>query len=262
MRIGRLLPLVAAAGLLLAARAGLAASGDVLPPVNQRFADGNVTEEPNFQRHVSPLFGRLGCNGRSCHGSFQGRGGFRLSLFGYDFKADHEELLKGDPKRANADKPLESLILVKPTDADMHEGGLRYKKGGWEYHVFRRWLEGGAKFDEADQQKLVTLDVQPAEILFASLGETVQLKAVAVWPHGTREDVTPLCRFQSNDDQVATIDQQGVVTAAKPGDTHVVAFYDKAVVPVPVVRPVFRTSAPTSSMPPTPASRPTPRMRR
>ena len=39
--------------------------------------------------------GRLGCNGRACHGSFQGQGGFRLSLFGYDFKADHEALLGG-----------------------------------------------------------------------------------------------------------------------------------------------------------------------
>ncbi|HEX5104864.1 MAG TPA: hypothetical protein VFV87_13685, partial [Pirellulaceae bacterium] len=111
----------------LASRAALA-EGEALPPVNERYAKDDVSEEPDFQRHVSPLFGRLGCNGRSCHGSFQGRGGFRLSLFGYDFKADHDELLKGEPLRANKDKPLESLILVKPTDADMHEGGLRYKQ--------------------------------------------------------------------------------------------------------------------------------------
>src|SRR5438477_1703664 len=99
-----------------------AAAPQELLPVSQRFAPDDVTEEPSFQRHVSPLFGRLGCNGRSCHGSFQGRGGFRLSLFGYDFHADHEELLKGDPIRANKDKPLESQILTKPTDADLHEG--------------------------------------------------------------------------------------------------------------------------------------------
>jgi hypothetical protein len=34
---------------------------------------------------VGPLLGRLGCNGRACHGSFQGQGGFQLSLFGYDY---------------------------------------------------------------------------------------------------------------------------------------------------------------------------------
>src|SRR5262245_13204616 len=146
MRIGRLsICLLTIAAFASVGSAASPATNEARPQVKQRFANSEVTEEPNFQRHVSPLFGRLGCNGRSCHGSFQGRGGFRLSLFGYDFKADHEELLKGDPKRANAEKPLDSLILVKPTDADMHEGGLRYEKGGWEYHIFRRWLEAGAK---------------------------------------------------------------------------------------------------------------------
>jgi hypothetical protein len=252
MRIGRLLPLVAAAGLLLAGRASLAASGDVLPPVNQRFADSNVGEEPSFQKHVSPLFGRLGCNGRSCHGSFQGRGGFRLSLFGYDFKADHEELLKGDPKRANSEKPLESLILVKPTDADMHEGGQRYKPDGWEYHVFRRWLEAGAKYDEKEAQRIVNLEVTPAEILFSRPGETVQLKAVAVWPDGTREDVTCLCRFTSNSEQVAAINADGLVSATDPGDTHVVVAYDSAVIAVPVIRPVSQLTGSSYPSVPTP----------
>ena len=51
-----------------------------------------AADAPDFQRHVVPLLGRLGCNGRSCHGSFQGQGGFRLSLFGYDFQADHDAL--------------------------------------------------------------------------------------------------------------------------------------------------------------------------
>ena len=211
---------------------------EVLPPVNVRFANDKIEEEPNFQRHVSPLFGRLGCNGRSCHGSFQGRGDFRLSLFGYDFKADHDELLKGDPQRANAKAPLESLILVKPTDADMHEGGERYKKGGWEYNLFRRWLEAGAKFEEKDVQKLVNLEVTPNEILFQKAGEKVQLKAIAVWPDGTREDVTCISRYQSNSDQVATITTDGLVTATEPGDTHVVISYDNAVIAVPVIRPV------------------------
>ncbi|MCA9224626.1 MAG: hypothetical protein KDA47_03410, partial [Planctomycetales bacterium] len=68
------------------------AADEILPPIDQRFADLNGEETPDFQRHVSPLFGRLGCNGRSCHGSFQGRGGFRLSLFGYDFQADLDAL--------------------------------------------------------------------------------------------------------------------------------------------------------------------------
>ncbi|MFN9717884.1 MAG: hypothetical protein ACK58L_04265, partial [Planctomycetota bacterium] len=62
------------------------------PSVVQRYAAADAAESPDFQKHVVPRLGKLGCNGRACHGSFQGRGGFRLSLFGYDFKADHDEL--------------------------------------------------------------------------------------------------------------------------------------------------------------------------
>src|SRR6188508_3321952 len=83
---------------VLAAIVGLStsltiASADELPPANKRFAGAEGAEVPSFQRHVIPLLGRLGCNGRACHGSFQGQGGFRLSLFGYDFAVDHQSLL-------------------------------------------------------------------------------------------------------------------------------------------------------------------------
>ena len=52
----------------------VAAADDVLPRIDQRFAKAQGDETPDFQKHVMPLFGRLGCNGRACHGSFQGRG--------------------------------------------------------------------------------------------------------------------------------------------------------------------------------------------
>ena len=76
-----------------------------LEPVSRRFAPADVKETPSFRRHVVPLLGKLGCNGRACHGSFQGRGGFRLSLFGYDFKMDHQQLLAGDEPRVNPQIP-------------------------------------------------------------------------------------------------------------------------------------------------------------
>ncbi|MGE0757788.1 MAG: DUF1549 domain-containing protein [Pirellulaceae bacterium] len=224
--------------LLLAGFATAHGADGVLPTIAQRFASADVQEVPDFQKHVVPLFGRLGCNGRACHGSFQGRGGFRLSLFGYDFQADHDALFDKESPRVDKEQPLDSLILTKPTSEDEHEGGLRYEKGSWQYHALRRWIEGGARFERSEIRKLASLQVVPSEIHFAKTGETVQLQCIAVWADGVREDVTPLCRFQTNDEQVATIDEDGKVTATKVGDTHVVAFYDKAVVPVPVIRPV------------------------
>ncbi|MDB4637762.1 hypothetical protein OAF24_02575, partial [bacterium] len=62
----------------------IALADEISPPASQRYQAADTTETPEFRRHVVPLLSRLGCNGRACHGSFQGQGGFRLSLFGYD----------------------------------------------------------------------------------------------------------------------------------------------------------------------------------
>ncbi|MCO6459118.1 MAG: DUF1549 domain-containing protein [Pirellulaceae bacterium] len=184
------------------------------------------------------MFGRLGCNGRSCHGSFQGQGGFRLSLFGYDFKADHDALLEGDEPRVNRDQPAESLIIAKPTDEGLHEGGQRYELGSWQHHIILRWIAAGANFEAGQIDKLVRLEIEPSELRFTKAGQQAQLRAVAVWEDGSREDVTPLCRFQTNNEQIAKIDENGLVTSNEPGDTHLVVSYDQAVVPIMALRPV------------------------
>jgi hypothetical protein len=224
-----------AASTLLPAQCRAADEPAVMPPVSQRYSDPAAGgETPDFQKHVTPLLGKLGCNGRACHGSFQGRGGFRLSLFGYDFKTDHDELYG----RVDTESAPDSLILQKALMQVQHEGGQRIKPGSWEHHLLQRWVQAGAPPRVEAPPTLQRLEVTPAEILFTAQDQQQQLKAVAVWSDGSREDVTTLCRFQTNDDQVADITQEGLVSAASTGDTHVVAFYDSAVVPVPVIRPV------------------------
>ncbi|MFN4258234.1 MAG: DUF1549 domain-containing protein [Gemmataceae bacterium] len=230
--------------LCLGAGAMPVVAGEVLPPTSQRFVDAQGTETPSFQRHVIPLLGRLGCNGRACHGSFQGQGGFRLSLFGYDFDADHQALVGGAPPRVNVKNPAASLMLRKATRAEPHKGGRLIEAGTWEYHVLRRWIQaGGQGVNEADAD-FVTLEVEPREIVFAQPGQTRQLQVTAVWSDGTREDVTPLCRFRSNDEAVALIDDNGLVKAVGKGDTAVVAFYDNGIVPVQVLLPVTDRTGP------------------
>lgn len=217
--------------------------------IETRFSNAEVDEVPDFQKHVIPLLGRLGCNGRACHGSFQGRGDFQLSLFGYDFSGDHEALMAADTGRVELDDVEESLILAKPIDADMHEGGKRFEKGQWQYRALRNWIAAGAKFEKESFQTLKKLQIQPAEIQFNDDGQTVQLTAIAHWADGTVEDVTPLCRFSTNDDSIAAIDENGHVESGESGDTHVVVYYDNAVVPVPILRPISASSfAPTDSV--------------
>lgn len=223
-----------------------------LPRIDERYAGEAAGEVPDFRQHVVPLVGKLGCNGRACHGSFQGQGGFRLSLFGYDFKADHDALVAGDAPRTNLARPHESLILAKPLEEVDHEGGKRLEKDSWQHRVLVRWIQDGARGLGESAPEFVRLEITPGELVAARKGDTWQLKAVAVWSDGSREDVTPLCRFQSNNDQVATITQSGVVTAMEPGDSHVVAFYDNGVVPVPVLFPVSDKTGPNYPAVPTP----------
>ena len=224
-------------------------------PVAQRYAKLTEDETPDFRKHVIPLAGRLGCNGRACHGSFQGQGGFMLSLFGYDFENDHKQLLgegdSGEP-RVNTKEPAASLVLQKPTMQIHHDGGERMKADTWQYNLLLRWIQSGAPSVSDKTPEFVRLDVTPSEILFAKAGEKVQLNVVAVWSDGSREDVTCLCRFQSNDSQVAEIDEHGQVTASEPGDTHVVVFYDNGVQPIPVIRPVSDQHGPNYPEVPTP----------
>ena len=40
------------------------------------------------------LLSKAGCNAGSCHGSFQGKNGFRLSLFGYEPDVDYAALTR------------------------------------------------------------------------------------------------------------------------------------------------------------------------
>ena len=210
----------------------------IVPSLDKRYGDAKFTETPDFQKHVVPLISRLGCNGRACHGSFQGQGGFRLSLFGYDFKMDHEAL----SERLDTDAPGESYLLEKALTKIEHKGGKIFDENSWEHRVFLNWVKGGAKSLISERPaKLKALEVSPSEFIFTRDAQKTQVKAIAVWDDGTREDVTPLCRFVSNDTSIVEIDHDGELTSqTELGDTHVVLFYDSAVIPIPVIRPVSK----------------------
>ena len=208
-----------------------------IAPLSKRFA-GVSEETPNFQRHIIPLLGQVGCNGRKCHGSFQGRGGFRLSMFGYDFDADYAELLNKKRPRVVTKKPSDSLILQKPTLEVDHGGGQRFEKDSWQYRVLHRWIESGAKNDADLTVKLTKLEVLPAEILFTKQEESQNLKVIAHWSDGSSEDVTCLTRFSSTDDALADVSSTGRVTNLGKGSAFIIASYDNGVTSVPVLRPV------------------------
>ena len=58
-------------------------------------AAASSSQAIDFIRDVEPALTKAGCNMGACHGSFQGRGGFRLSLLGFDPTFDYDALVEG-----------------------------------------------------------------------------------------------------------------------------------------------------------------------
>ena len=208
-------------------------------------------DQPDFQKHIVPLLSRLGCSGRACHGSFQGRGGLRLSLFGYDFRTDHAAFTAAGDNgpRINRKTATDSLVLQKPLLRIPHEGGRRFESDSAAARILQRWIEQGARGTETPAV-LKQLLVQPSEVVFDNSRQVTELTVTAVWENGTTEDVTAFSRFRTNDESVALVDDIGKVTSAGSGDTHVVVFYDNGVTAVPVLRAFPGTATSAESIDP------------
>jgi len=183
------------------------------------------------------LFGRLGCNSGSCHGSFQGKGGFRMSLFGYDPEKDYSALTReGLGRRLNPVDPERSLLLLKATGQVMHEGGKRMEVGSWQYQLLREWIVSGFPRNK-DNGTVKGITITPTEQAFTKPGETAQLTVTARFGDDSEVNITPLCEFRTNNDAVAEVTPLGQVLARQEGDTAIVVVYRGTVFPVRVMVP-------------------------
>lgn len=179
----------------------------------------------DFERHIEPILGRLGCRAGACHGSFDGKGGFRLSLFGGSPTKDFAAMA-GDPatRRIVREAPADSLVLAKPSGRIEHEGGLRLPVDSFEYDLLRRWIADGAKFTPGRGEVRQLRFDSGAARTFAP-GESVLLKVIATFADGETEDVTRFSEFHSRGEAVASVDAAGHLTAAGHGGTSVTASY-------------------------------------
>jgi hypothetical protein len=199
---------------------------------------GTQIDEVDFERHLMGLFGRAGCNAGSCHGSFQGKGGFRLSLFGYEPDKDYLAVTRdGLARRINPVDPDNSLLLLKATGQVEHAGGTRFSKGSWQYQVFREWIERGAPWQRGSGD-VARVVITPPEIAFKKAGDEQQIKVLAQFTDGTQADITNFCDFRTNDDAVAEVTNLGHVTSRRPGSTAITVSYRGNVEPVRILVPI------------------------
>ncbi len=202
-----------------------------------RLPDGGVVKKVDFERHIMGLLGKAGCNSGSCHGSFQGKGGLRLSLFGYDPEKDYFALSREvQGRRIDRTSPDSSLLLLKATGQIKHEGLQRFGKESWTYRLFREWILQGAEWKKGSGE-IVGLTINPPEYAFSKPGQSGQLTVEAAFADGSKETITSLCDFRVLDDSVADVNALGQIQSKQPGDTAIVVSYRGQVRPVRVMVP-------------------------
>ena len=135
----------------------------VVSPASARAAEP-AAGAIDFERHVVGLLGKSGCSAGACHGSFQGKGGLRLSLFGSEPERDFLALTRGGGgRRVNPAKPDESLILLKATGAIPHGGGTRFDDDSLEYKIVSEWIAEGAVGPSDADASIVGLEILPRQ---------------------------------------------------------------------------------------------------
>jgi hypothetical protein len=191
---------------------------------------GYKIEEPvNFGRDVEAVLTKSGCNQGACHGAGLGRGGFRLSLRGFDPAFDHAQIVQSaEGRRVVLGQPERSILLLKPSLAMEHGGGERLKATSSGYALLKAWLEDGAPEPAATDPHVTTLEAWPPKRLMVP-GERQQVIVRAHWSDGRITDVTQWTTFDALQDGVASVSPAGVVTAVGPGEGHVmIRFADRA----------------------------------
>lgn len=194
-------------------------------------------ERLDFRTHILPILTKAGCNAGNCHGAAVGQGGFKLSLLGYDPVQDHANITRErGGRRMDLESPARSLFLRKSTDELEHDGGRRIKRNSNAYRTLVKWIGAGAAFGSSDLQ-VTGIDVEPADLLLSAAGQTAQLRVIARLSDRTREDVSALALYSTNDDAVADVKSSGLVTTRDCGTTSIMVRYSGQVVAARVAVP-------------------------
>ncbi len=215
-------------------------SGAAAPPdpTEVRLAGQSAprTRPVEFTRDILPALTKAGCNAGACHGSFQGRGGFQLSLLGFDAAFDYDVLTKASRgRRLNAGIPSRSLLLLKPTGGMPHGGGRRISPDSEVAALLTDWIAAGMPGPRPDDLRGLRLSVEPQELVIpphvdgvaatATDASRVTLKVTATFGDGSSRDVTPWAAYDVREKLIAEVTRTGVVTAHRSGKTAVQVRY-------------------------------------
>jgi hypothetical protein len=180
----------------------------------------------DYVRDVMPVLSKAGCNSGTCHGSKEGRAGFKLSLRGYDPIYDVRAFTddaKG--RRTNLASPDDSLMLLKATGAVPHEGQQVMTPESDYYRVLRTWIANGAKLN-METPRVSKIEISPSKPVIQQSGAKQQMRVVATYADGLVKDVTAEAFIDSGNSEVLTADKTGLMTSVRRGEAAVLARFE------------------------------------
>jgi hypothetical protein len=186
----------------------------------------------SFARDIGQILTQRGCNASNCHGSVKGKKGFKLSLGALHPREDYNWIVEGGTyevlttkqtqlrkPRIDRARPERSLLLLKATAAVRHGGGERFSEGSADYREILDWIKNGAPYGaEGSAAQIVKLEIEPRELILEAKGQQ-RLRVTAVFAGGRRKDLTDRVLYTSNNEEVAAVRADGLVTAARQGET-------------------------------------------
>lgn len=191
----------------------------------------------SFRNDVQPVLAKMGCSMGACHGALAGKGGFKLSLRGYDAMADFHSITRSARgRRVELTDPGRSLILAKPTMAVPHKGGLRFEVDAPAYSIIAEWLAAGAPPPRDDDPLVESLEVLPADVTLKP-GSEQGIVVRARFSDGHVRDVTPWSKFASTNEAVATVSDDGRIKIVGHGGGAVTAWYASKIVNLRITSP-------------------------
>src|SRR5262245_3077969 len=196
----------------------------------------------SFVREVLPVLTKAGCNQGACHGASLGRGGFRLSLFGFDPLFDYSQIVQSaEGRRVVPSDPERSILLLKPSLQMEHGGGERLTTHSRAYELLRSWLEDGAPEPRSGDPAAQSLEVWPPLRMLVP-GEQQQILVRARWNDGKQEDVTATAQYDSLNDSIALVTPEGLVTGLGVGETYVMVRFGGQAAVVQITLPYDRVT--------------------
>lgn len=187
--------------------------------------DLTVPDLTDFRTEAIAAMSRAGCSQGACHGSPQGKNGFRLSLRGYDPDLDLATVTRESAgRRINIVQAEESLLLRKGSGGIAHQGGIRFRQGDSAYQTLRQWIAEGGR-DSETRRKLVRLEVLPNARRLHSDYPHQQVVALAHFDDGSVRDVSPLAVFSAANDPAVEVTSHGEVHFQATAEATVLVRY-------------------------------------